>query len=152
MTHLTKQNGIYLASEVEKAQWEKDHTLVCPICGKTFIGYGNNPYPVAKDGRCCDECNITSVIPMRLLLDRATGYIDDTICEMMLMKGDKTIFGIENEIEIKGYPVTVQTIYRNGRIQMVCLTDHPSRKQIQDTFNNYIEYQYNTKLQSNINN
>ena len=41
MKNITNQNGIYLASEVEKAQWEKDHTLVCPICGKTFIGWKN---------------------------------------------------------------------------------------------------------------
>jgi hypothetical protein len=145
MEKVTKQNGIYLATEAEKAQWEKDHTLVCPICGKTFIGYGNNPYPVANDGRCCDDCNHLSVIPMRLLLDRATGYIDDSICEMMLMKGNQTLFGIQNEIKIEGYPIAVQTIYNNGKIQMVCITDHPSGKQIQDTFNNYIEYQYNTK-------
>ena len=140
-----KENCIYLASEVENAQWEKDHTLVCPICRKTYVGYGNNPYPIAKDGRCCDDCNQLYVITMRMLLDRASGYIDDSINEMMMLKGDKTLFGIRNEIEIDGYPVTVQTIYMNGRIQMVCITDHPSGKQIQDTFNNYIEYQYNTK-------
>ena len=33
MKNFNKQNGFYLASEVENAQWEKDHTLVCPICG-----------------------------------------------------------------------------------------------------------------------
>lgn len=145
MKNFSKQNGFYLASEVENAQWKKDHTLVCPICGKTFIGYGNNPYPVAMDGLCCDDCNQLYVIAMRMLLDRASGYIDDSINEMMRMKGDETLFGIRNEIEIEGYPVTVQTIYMNGRIQMVCITDHPLRKQIEDTFNNYIEYQYNTK-------
>jgi len=30
---------------------------VCVICGKSIIGYGNNPWPVLDDGRCCDECN-----------------------------------------------------------------------------------------------
>lgn len=30
---------------------------VCAICGETFIGYGNNPYPIKEQGRCCDECN-----------------------------------------------------------------------------------------------
>ena len=51
-------NCICLTSEVENAQLKKDHTQVCPICGKTFIGYGNNPYPAAKDGLCCDDCNM----------------------------------------------------------------------------------------------
>lgn len=35
----------------------------CVICGKWCYGwgdhqqYGNNPYPLADDGECCDECN-----------------------------------------------------------------------------------------------
>lgn len=47
---------------------EQHHT--CCICGKEFIGYGNNPDPVEKSGRCCDECNATVVIPERLKLWR----------------------------------------------------------------------------------
>ncbi|MGM9543570.1 MAG: hypothetical protein ACI3T9_01170 [Romboutsia timonensis] len=43
---------------------EEQHT--CCICGKEFIGYGNNPDPVKKEGRCCDDCNSTKVIPARL--------------------------------------------------------------------------------------
>ena len=41
---------------------------ICCICGKTFEGWGNNPYPVVKDedARCCDDCNATYVIPARL--------------------------------------------------------------------------------------
>ena len=31
--------------------------LVCCICGKRFKGYGNNPWPLKEEGRCCDECN-----------------------------------------------------------------------------------------------
>lgn len=40
----------------------------CCICGKSFIGYGNNPYPVVDDleAKCCDECNMNVVIPERL--------------------------------------------------------------------------------------
>jgi len=30
---------------------------ICCICGKEFEGYGNNPDPVRKEGRCCDICN-----------------------------------------------------------------------------------------------
>lgn len=40
----------------------------CCICGEEFIGYGNNPYPVVKDGesRCCDLCDSMVVIPARI--------------------------------------------------------------------------------------
>lgn len=37
----------------------------CSICGKTYKGYGNNAEPV-NDGRCCDECNVTIVVPRRI--------------------------------------------------------------------------------------
>lgn len=40
--------------------------FTCCICGKVFYGYGNNPYPVKDDGRCCDECDELIVIPARI--------------------------------------------------------------------------------------
>lgn len=40
----------------------------CCICGKEFAGYGNNPDPVKSEGQCCDECNMSVVIPARLKL------------------------------------------------------------------------------------
>ena len=45
-----------------------NNTFVCSICGKTFTGFGNNPYPVTKgeNDRCCDACNDAKVIPARL--------------------------------------------------------------------------------------
>ena len=48
---------------------------ICCICGKEFIGWGNNPYPVVEDedARCCDECNAMHVIPARLLNLRKHG-------------------------------------------------------------------------------
>jgi hypothetical protein len=45
--------------------------MKCSICGKKILpnafGWdkGNNAYPV-NDGRCCDLCNTTVVIPVRL--------------------------------------------------------------------------------------
>lgn len=39
---------------------------ICCICGKEFNNYGNNPYPVKNEGRCCDECNMKYVIPARV--------------------------------------------------------------------------------------
>lgn len=40
----------------------------CVLCGKTFRGWGNNPWPLSddEDAVCCDECNGTRVIPARL--------------------------------------------------------------------------------------
>ena len=37
----------------------------CVLCGKTFYGYGNNPAPLKKKGRCCDFCN-SDVIKARI--------------------------------------------------------------------------------------
>ena len=54
--------------ENEKLETSETQTNICCICGETFTGYGNNPYPVVKDesARCCDDCNISVVIPARL--------------------------------------------------------------------------------------
>jgi hypothetical protein len=42
---------------------EKEQT--CSIYRKPYEGFGHDAQPV-NDGRCCDVCNITVVIPMRL--------------------------------------------------------------------------------------
>jgi hypothetical protein len=46
-------------------------TFICCLCGKTSAGFGttaetigNNAMPVA-DGRCCDWCDSTVVLPAR---------------------------------------------------------------------------------------
>ena len=41
---------------------------VCCICGKKFIGWGNDPWPVVidKDAECCDECNMSVVLAARI--------------------------------------------------------------------------------------
>ena len=38
----------------------------CVLCGRPITGWGNNPYPLAEDGECCDQCN-TLVIEARLI-------------------------------------------------------------------------------------
>lgn len=55
-----------LEPDVEWYNIELEQT--CCICGRTFIGYGNNPYPVKDNGRCCDVCNYDKVLPSRLKL------------------------------------------------------------------------------------
>lgn len=49
-------------------------TQKCVLCKKQFVGYGNNPEPLAK-GRCCDTCNATLVIPYRFLYGRTQQII-----------------------------------------------------------------------------
>lgn len=39
----------------------------CVICKQRFDGRGNNAEPVAK-GLCCDTCNMSKVIPARLMM------------------------------------------------------------------------------------
>ncbi len=40
----------------------------CCICGHEITGYGNNPMPVVTTpgAVCCDTCNATNVIPVRM--------------------------------------------------------------------------------------
>ena len=40
---------------------------VCSICGKKYEGFGNNARPI-NNGRCCDECNRTKVVPFRIAM------------------------------------------------------------------------------------
>lgn len=40
----------------------------CSICGKIIVGeFGNNAQPV-NNGRCCNNCNYSIVIPARIRL------------------------------------------------------------------------------------
>lgn len=41
----------------------------CVLCGCEFEGYGNNPAPLAREGRCCDACNM-QVVEARLKMLR----------------------------------------------------------------------------------
>ena len=34
--------------------WEE---FECVLCGEKSNEYGNNPYPLAEEGECCDSCN-----------------------------------------------------------------------------------------------
>lgn len=42
-----------------------NETYTCVLCGRHCTGFGNNPYPLASEGECCDECNMR-VIEARL--------------------------------------------------------------------------------------
>lgn len=38
----------------------------CVLCGCEFEGYGNDPSPVVDHGVCCDDCNMSIVVPARM--------------------------------------------------------------------------------------
>lgn len=60
--------GFYLMSEEEKLNYQLQLPKhKCPLCGKTFRGYGNNPRPLDIKGKVCDECNVNVIIPMRIM-------------------------------------------------------------------------------------
>ena len=43
----------------------------CCLCKDKFTGYGHNPLPLYnKEGRCCTSCNMSQVIPARLMLKK----------------------------------------------------------------------------------
>ena len=61
-----------------KAKHNYEEVLQCDLCprdidiqrdpdtGEAYWNLGHNTYPVSEEGRCCDICNATKVIPARL--------------------------------------------------------------------------------------
>lgn len=48
----------------------KEEKLICCICGKECENkYGNNPYPLSENGKCCNTCNI-KVLQCRQMMSR----------------------------------------------------------------------------------
>lgn len=43
---------------------------ICCMCGEELKDFGNNPYPISDEGRCCDKCN-DKVIEARIAALRA---------------------------------------------------------------------------------
>lgn len=39
----------------------------CILCKKKFSEYGNNPWPLAEKGECCDDCDDLKVTPARMM-------------------------------------------------------------------------------------
>lgn len=52
----------------EKKVEKKVRMKKCPICGREYEGYGNNPEPLNYRGQVCDECNAYIIIPTRLAI------------------------------------------------------------------------------------
>ena len=51
----------------EQTKTAMPRLAVCCLCKtKDTVGYGNNPSPFKNKGKCCDECNLTKVLPARM--------------------------------------------------------------------------------------
>lgn len=45
--------------------------MECVICSVNIEDYGHNPEPINEgEGRCCEDCNFSYVIPARMLMIR----------------------------------------------------------------------------------
>lgn len=45
---------------------KEENAKTCCLCGGKYWGWGNNAWPLDNEGRCCDACNFTKVVPARL--------------------------------------------------------------------------------------
>ena len=61
-----KQKGHLAQHKNRKKPCEPVVRPKCVLCNEEYDGYGNNPYPVTENGRCCDDCNRLKVIPARM--------------------------------------------------------------------------------------
>lgn len=62
---LFKIKALYLGKKNKQSMTENNLRNICAICGREYIGHGNNANPVTT-GYCCDKCNCTVVIPLRI--------------------------------------------------------------------------------------
>ena len=54
----------------------------CVLCDTTLNDFdeSHNPFPVSDEGRCCQSCNTSKVIPARIMLaNRPPSIIDDLV-------------------------------------------------------------------------
>ena len=62
-----------LCAELDKANRmfrRRAELGTCCICKQHMeTPFGNNPHPIRKRGKCCEECNTTKVIPARMSLE-----------------------------------------------------------------------------------
>ena len=118
-----------------------ENVFVCPICGRTFKGFGNNPYPVAE-GTCCDECNQTVVMMRRKLR-----FMKDSIkSAVMNISRENPISGFYNE----EFAVGIFRSRKNKLEVMVLSNGYQYEKEVQSTIQNYIDNNCNDKVLYNI--
>lgn len=90
-------------SDKEAIRDNRRNKQECCICGKEFSGYGNNPYPIAKRGQCCDECNFDVVLPARLAGNSRRVAQKDSLTDV------QTLINAERE-SVKKYEGLIQSL------------------------------------------
>ena len=55
-----------LGNEIMCVEYPHLKNQTCPICDKKFNGWGNNPSPLNIDGKVCDDCNMSVIVPVRM--------------------------------------------------------------------------------------
>lgn len=63
-TGLKNENQVINLNSVEF----KEKVKICPLCGKPYKDWGNNPFPLDMD-KVCDDCNLNVIIPIRFGID-----------------------------------------------------------------------------------
>ena len=86
-----------------------DEKYTCVICGEEFIGYGNNPYPIKEDGRCCNDCN-TKVIKKRLEKLQEIDTMSDPRANLITGKLEDLVSDLE-ESEVLSVIVMILEFY-----------------------------------------
>ena len=71
--------GYKLTRTIGQESSRSDKQWKCCICGQTYFGYGNNPWPLKEEGECCDKCNWFRVIPARLRIDITEAETDSLL-------------------------------------------------------------------------
>lgn len=68
----------------------------CCICGKEIEGYGNNPIPIRKKRKCCNECDSKLVTAYRIIeLDVSELKEEKFECLLQNANKEQLEFGLE---------------------------------------------------------
>lgn len=67
--------------------------MKCAICGKEIIDFGNNPWPIrtSENARCCDDCNSTFVVTVRIMTMNADIERIETIANKLNELSEKEL-------------------------------------------------------------
>lgn len=74
--------------------------MKCSICGKEIVGYGNSIYPL-EGRKCCDECNMKVVMPVRIFIRSLPKRNNAMLIkenEVVLVKPDDKYFMLINKL------------------------------------------------------
>lgn len=90
--------------------------MKCCVCGKEIKGYGNSPSPL-NGSKCCDECNLNVVVPLRIFLrglEKQEYALLVKEKEVQLVKPDDKYFTLkELQTAVEGYIELAPSLFRD---------------------------------------